>query len=463
MRLFGPTTVSLLFVFSGLLAGCLGGGAETGYRSLASCDVPQADADLAGLLETYGATPRVVVTTNHGDFTLELFVSKVPITAGNFLDLASDGFYDNVKFHRVIGPDESPPNGFMIQGGDPNTKDQPKSTWGQGGPGYEIEDEFHAELLHEGEGVLSMANSGPNTGGSQFFVTLDATSHLNHKHAVFGRVATGMSVVRAIGEVATDDRDRPVDPVVIESMTVEKDETSVDAQTSTLTTLRDTVEAAPGRTANFVVFAQADDHPVPDASLTIDESADVAVRDGTTIEDCFQEFALPAGQRFAVIVAFDVPTSASEGDEFTIPLRLTGPSTPGELSLTVRTAAASDGEAASSGETVDLNYAGFNIYGQLFDTSVFEIADDQSIPKFTPVFQKRSAEQYQAFSFEMDGDGTIDGFSDAARDLKADERGTHRIPAENAYPASLASQRSPISYLAGRTLVFDVQVVDVTA
>lgn len=462
MRSSRAVSVSLLFVLAAILAGCMDG-ADRGYRGLASCDVPQADTDLAGLLETYGATPRVVVHTNQGDFTLELFVSMVPITAGNFLGLASDGFYDNVKFHRVIGPDESPPNGFMIQGGDPNTKDQPQATWGQGGPGYEIEDEFHADLMHEGEGVVSMANSGPNTGGSQFFITLDATSHLDYKHAVFGQVAEGMSVVRSIGQVATDDRDRPVDPVIIESMTIETDNATVEGATATLTALRTSVEAGAGRTANFVVFAKSDSGPISDAGMTVADSASDIVREATTVEDCFQSFALPAGQRFAAVVAFDVPTSASEGDEFSIPLQLHGGSEAAELTLTVRTAAPAEGDAASEGDTVELNYAGFNIYGQLFDTSVFKIADDDSVPKFNPVFQKRSQDRYQPFSFEMDGGGTIDGFSDAARGLKADEQAAHRIPAEDAYPASMARQQSPISYLADRQLIFDVEVVGTSA
>lgn len=458
MRGFVPAAVSLLFVLASLLAGCLGG-AESGYRSLASCDVPQADADLGDLLEAYGPAPRVVVQTNQGDFTLELFVSKVPITAGNFLELASDGFYDNVKFHRVI-------DGFMIQGGDPNTKDQAKATWGQGGPGYEIPDEFHAQLTHDGDGVLSMANSGPNTGGSQFFITLGDTSHLDYKHAVFGRVAEGMSVVRSIGQVATDDRDRPVDPVVIESMTVEADNATAGDGTARLSALRNTVEAAPGRTANFLVFAKAEQSAIAKATLTVDDSASESVQEATTVEDCFRSFALPADQRFAVVVAFDVPTSASEDDEFTVPLRLTGGAESGDLTLTVRAAAAPEGEGASDGDTVELNYAGFNIYGQLFDTSVFEVADDDGIPKFDPVFQKRSQDNYKSFSFEMDGEGTIDGFSDAARGLKVDERGTHRIAPEDAYPASIAQQRQPndpLTWLAGRSLLFDVQVVDVSA
>jgi len=111
-----------------------------------------------------------------------------------------------VLFHRVIA-------GFMIQTGDPTGT-------GRGGPGYEFDDEFHEELSHDSEGVLSMANSGPDTNGSQFFITLDAQPHLDGRHAVFGQVTDGMAVVREIGNVETDGNDRPVEDVLLESVTV---------------------------------------------------------------------------------------------------------------------------------------------------------------------------------------------------------------------------------------------------
>ena len=143
-------------------------------------------------------------TTNHGDFTIELFEDKAPITTKNFVDLIEKGFYDGLTFHRVI-------DGFMIQGGCP-------SGTGTGGPGYKIKDEFHPELKHTGAGILSMANAGPNSGGSQFFITLAPTPWLDNKHAVFGKVTDGMDVIEKIGKVKTGGADRPVNPVVVESV-----------------------------------------------------------------------------------------------------------------------------------------------------------------------------------------------------------------------------------------------------
>ena len=147
-----------------------------------------------------------VFETNMGTFEIELFEDKAPNTAKNFIDLAQKGFYNGLIFHRVI-------DGFMIQGGDPEGT-------GMGGPGYTIKDEFHKDLKHSSEGILSMANAGPNTGGSQFFITLDKTPWLDGHHAVFGKVIKGMDVVKKIGKVDTDFSDRPIKKVVMEKVTI---------------------------------------------------------------------------------------------------------------------------------------------------------------------------------------------------------------------------------------------------
>lgn len=145
--------------------------------------------------------------TSKGTFDIELFEDKAPKTTGNFITLVEKGFYNGLIFHRVI-------DGFMIQGGCPKGD-------GTGGPGYTIPDEFHPDLRHSGEGILSMANAGPNTGGSQFFITLAKTEWLDGHHAVFGKVIKGMDVVKAIGKVETDPfRDRPYEDVKIEKITI---------------------------------------------------------------------------------------------------------------------------------------------------------------------------------------------------------------------------------------------------
>jgi peptidyl-prolyl cis-trans isomerase A (cyclophilin A) len=161
--------------------------------------------------------------TTEGDFTIRLFEKEAPNTVANFVGLAegtrewsdpatgekrTGPFYNGVIFHRVI-------DGFMIQGGDPLGQ-------GTGGPGYKFADEFHPSLRHSRAGILSMANAGPNTNGSQFFITLAPTPHLDNRHSVFGEVVEGLDVVQRIGRVQTGRQDRPVTPVVMNKVSIQR-------------------------------------------------------------------------------------------------------------------------------------------------------------------------------------------------------------------------------------------------
>lgn len=152
--------------------------------------------------------PVAEIETTLGKISVELFAQEAPETVKNFVTLAEKGFYDGVVFHRVIP-------GFMIQGGDPTGT-------GRGGPGYEIADEFSPKLRHNKAGALSMANRGPDTGGSQFFITLAPTPHLDDRHAVFGQVIAGQDVVKKIGDVPRDASDRPKTPVTMVSVKIKK-------------------------------------------------------------------------------------------------------------------------------------------------------------------------------------------------------------------------------------------------
>lgn len=154
---------------------------------------------------------HIQLHTNKGVIDLELFEQTVPNTVANFVKLAREGFYDGVKFHRVIA-------GFMIQGGDPLTKDDAEShRWGTGGPGYTFADEI-GDTNGNYAGTISMANAGPNTNGSQFFINVKDNNFLDTKHTVFGKVSGAMDVVTAIEHVSTDSHDRPIEPVVIEKV-----------------------------------------------------------------------------------------------------------------------------------------------------------------------------------------------------------------------------------------------------
>jgi len=195
-----------------------------GFGLFAGCLDDGDNADPDGSDET--AEIRTTLQTNMGDIDAVLDAERAPRTVENFVGLATgetawvapetgetvagEPLYENVLFHRVIA-------GFMIQGGDPTGT-------GRGGPGYQFADEFHPDLRHDRAGTLSMANAGPDTNGSQFFITLAPTPNLDDRHSVFGYVTDGMDVVEAIGAVETDEADRPRSPVVLESVAVDDDQ-----------------------------------------------------------------------------------------------------------------------------------------------------------------------------------------------------------------------------------------------
>lgn len=156
---------------------------------------------------------NIKLHTNKGIIELELFDEAKPNTVANFIKLAKEGYYDGTKFHRVIKQ-------FMIQGGDPLSKDDAESyRWGTGGPGYMFNDEIGTEN-HNVIGTISMANAGPNTNGSQFFINVRDNDFLDTKHTAFGKVVAGMDVVTSIENVATGANDRPVEAVVVERVEV---------------------------------------------------------------------------------------------------------------------------------------------------------------------------------------------------------------------------------------------------
>ncbi|MBW1851799.1 MAG: peptidylprolyl isomerase [Deltaproteobacteria bacterium] len=157
-----------------------------------------------------------VFETSQGTFEVELYAKECPDTVWNFINLAEGrqqterggNFYDGLTFHRVI-------KGFVIQGGCPSGN-------GMGGPGYQFKDEFDSSLTHDSEGVLSMANAGPGTNGSQFFISLAPTPHLDGRHSVFGKVVSGIDVVRKIGSVQTGPMDKPIEPLVMDKVTIRR-------------------------------------------------------------------------------------------------------------------------------------------------------------------------------------------------------------------------------------------------
>ena len=175
-------------------------------------DIKTEDTTITTNVDNTKKMTSATLQTNKGEITIEFFEST-PNTVANFTKLAGEGFYNGTKFHRVI-------KGFMIQGGDPLTKDDTKmSSWGTGGPGYTFPDEITASNKND-VGTISMANAGANTNGSQFFINTAANNFLDDKHTVFGRVTAGMEVVKSIENTPTGEADRPISPVIITSVTL---------------------------------------------------------------------------------------------------------------------------------------------------------------------------------------------------------------------------------------------------
>jgi peptidylprolyl isomerase len=206
--------ILLLLVLVGIVAVII----VTGRLPRSEVQPPQEDAATIhqSSQELFMQEERTTVTlqTNEGAIRIELFDDLAPKTVGNFLTLSKDDFYDGVRFHRVIP-------GFMIQSGDPLSKDESARTiWGTGGPGYQFEDEIHTQNKNM-TGTISMANAGPDTNGSQFFINVADNNFLDAKHTVFGRVVDGMDVVNTLAATPTLPNDQPIDDVVIEDIIVE--------------------------------------------------------------------------------------------------------------------------------------------------------------------------------------------------------------------------------------------------
>lgn len=186
------------------LANELGGNSQSSQENNQSKEKKPMDTSYSDKYQS------AIIKTNQGDIKIEFFAEDSPITVNNFLKLAEEKFYNKTTFHRVI-------KDFMIQGGDPNSKDDDWSNDGQGGPGYKFEDEFNSHKLVKGS--LAMANSGPNTNGSQFFiVTADSAPHLDGKHTNFGKVTEGMKIVEKIEDAKTNENDHPEENVTIENI-----------------------------------------------------------------------------------------------------------------------------------------------------------------------------------------------------------------------------------------------------
>lgn len=381
--------------------------------------------------------PRVRITTTKGAFVAEIETERAPITANNFLNLTTSGFYDGTLFHRVV-------RDFVIQGGDPLSKDDDPANDGTGDPGYEIPDELNPTLRHDDAGVLSMANSGPDSGGSQFFVTLAATPHLDDRHSVFGRVVEGLDVVRAIGGAQVDANDAPLEPIRIEKAEPIEPATYEARHAVDAHVVIGEKRAEPQRAVRFAILLKNEGNTrdaialtaTPPTGWSCETSAPVVVA-AETARVGFLTLTPPAGATGTTEIPLAV--AAASGASANTTLRVTI----GDL-----------GREVADGDRVTGNYAGLLLDGRLFDTSMRAVADDPEQPKFDTLGGFRAKPQYNPFQFTV-GTGVIAGFTNLAKTAKVGETVTMEIPAEDAYATGNPYERP----LTGRDLVFELEIV----
>lgn len=431
----GRALASGLVLATLLLAGCAERAAPDSAASLETVEcepaLPAEDASWRP------ERPRVRLNTTMGSFVAELDVERAPVTAGNFLDLGTRGFYDGTLFHRVV-------RDFVIQGGDPLSKDDDPSNDGTGDPGYEIPDELHPDLRHDAIGVLSMANSGPGTGGSQFFVTLAQTPHLDDRHSVFGRVVEGLDVVRAIGQVPVDASDAPIDPVRVESIEIDEPTAFEPTHGVALHVVVPEKRAEPQRPVRFAVVMQNE------GNLRDALALGATLPPGWSCEASAAE-VVPAGTARVGFLSLTPPAGAEGMTE--IPVFVASAS--GERATgSVDVAVGALGREVRDGDRVVANYAGLLPDGRLFDTSMRAAGEAEAQPKFDTMGGWRPKTSYEPFTFTV-GSGVIAGFTELARTAKVGETVTTLIPAEDAYATGNPYERP----LTGRDLVFELEIV----
>jgi cyclophilin family peptidyl-prolyl cis-trans isomerase/FKBP-type peptidyl-prolyl cis-trans isomerase 2 len=390
----------------------------------------------------------VELDTSLGNVTLALEQERAPITVGNFLNLTRVGFYDGLAFHRVVA-------GFVVQGGDPTSRGDDGHATGAGGPGYTIPDEFNPTLRHDAAGIASMANAGPGTGGSQFFLTLAAARNLDDRHSVFGRVESGLDVVQAIGRVAVDASDAPLTPVRIDRAVVLPTEATDATHAVGVHAVVAQKNATPGRPVTFAVVLE-------NAGDVRDEvTLDATVPEGWSCATDGRQL-VPAGTARVAFLTL-TPTGGAVG-ETSIPLRaLSAWSGASEADTSVDVAIAAPGVAVRDGDTVVADYAGFLPDGRLFDTSIAAVAHDPAMPKLDTPGGWVPRASYDPLSFTVGDacqahappDCVVPGFSTLARSARVGETVTMRIPAEDAYPTGDVYQAP----LTGRDLVFELKVL----
>jgi cyclophilin family peptidyl-prolyl cis-trans isomerase len=409
-----------------------------------------------------GFNPFVKFSTDAGDFYVEVMVEQAPLTAQNFLGYARSHFYDGTRVHRVVP-------GQLVQMGDPSTRDVTKrAQWGYGDPNLRpILDEFNPALRHDAPGVVSMANAGPDTGSSQFFITLAPNTMLDDKHAVFGRIAWGLETVQGIGRVATTSYGQvtgvPAQDIVVRSTEVldaQRDPAQVRHALSAWS-YRDAWNTTQGYIVQASAVLQNGGNVLEafDTGLNLPEGWGGAVacphRDAPK-SVCPLDRNLSAGASRMVLFQVGAPRNASGGATVGVWFNASGVN----ITLPVTFRVGDFGEQAGKNDTVLASYIGTLTDGRLFDSSLWSVVSNASIPKVSGSILRPEA-SYRPFEFTVGEPGLIEGFSDIAASLRVGETASVAIPPQRAY--GYATPGAPHHDLANRWLVFTMELQRITA
>lgn len=419
------------------LAGCVNGSADLAPNPIAPCGQldDSFDVDAAA---TYD--PRVRFATSNGTIEMVVYKNQVPITAGNFLSLVQEGFYDGTRFH-LLRP------GTFIQGGDPNSASDNRRLWGTGGPGYSIPDEFHESLRHDEPGTLSMATAQPNSGGSQFLLSLRPLPGLDDRSAVFGQVEEGLDVVHRISEMPTDENRRPLFGAKLhEAQILPPEEDPTNTTVSLSSRGLDCEQAAePNGTAQFLVNVRNTGFRVLNGTTETQTPAgdwSVDVRNADQI-------AIPSGQTAAYIVDVEVPEDASEGSHtvnVTFSDKTSDASTTRELTVNVGTL----GERPDRGDEVAIRYVGVLEDGRAFDTTIETYAGSSELTWF-----RDPPTHLEPLEITLDESPLIPGLTKLAEEAKVGQSVVGSVSPDDGYGANRWGQNN----LGGRLLIFQLEVL----
>lgn len=421
--------------------------ALAGCFSDASADLAENPVAPCGQLETsfdveaaQAYDPRVRFETSNGTVTLVVFLEQAPVTAGNFLDLVRQDTYDGTRFH-LLRP------GVFVQGGDPRSANEDRRLWGTGGPGYTIPDEFHQFLRYDQAGTVGMAVSQPNSGGSQFVISLRPLPGLTDHSAVFGRVTSGLSTVEEISRTPTDSQNRPRFHAKLHEATILPPERNPSNATVELSSYGFDCEQAaePGGTAEFLIAARNTGYRVMNGTFEAQTPAgnwSVDIRNTQTI-------ALPSGQTVSYILDVDVPDDAEPGAHtlnVTFADRESDAATTRELTVNVGALGASP----KRGETATLRYVGVLEDGRPFDTTIPVYPEATSLTWF-----KSSPEHLEPLRITLGESPLITGMTKLANRAKVGQSVVGAVSPNEGYGTNQWGDND----LGGRLLIFQLELL----